>query len=138
MKTTHIIAGVLGAIAYLAQGFAMGFLLLNKAYAQYTNPGLSRGLDIDLGLIAIASLLISILFVFVFTNWKGGINGKKGAVAGAVIFILAGAAFDTATYASTNLYNSACIILYSAAGSLVGGMVVGGVVGWWLSRKKST
>lgn len=136
MNTKFFIAGIFGAIAYLIQGIALGFLFLNDAYAKFTNAGLSKGLDADLRLIVIASLLISFLFVYVFSNWRNGINGKKGAIAGASIFILAGGAFDTATFASTNLYNSGLIILYSAVGSLIAGAVVGGVIGWWLGRKK--
>lgn len=135
MNIKYFIAGLLGALAYLIQGFAMGFLFLNNAYEKYSNPGLSKGLDTDLLLIVVASLLISVLFVFIFSNWNNGITAKRGAVAGAIIFLLAGGAFDIATYASTNLYNSSFILLNSAAGSLVGGTIVGGVVGWWLSRK---
>lgn len=136
MNTKIFIAGIFGAITYLIQGIAFGFLFLNDAYAKFTNAGLSKGLDVDLRLIVIASLLISFLFVYVFSNWRNGINGKKGAIAGAFIFILAGGAFDTATLASTNLYSSGLIILYSAVGSLIAGAAVGGVIGWWLGRQK--
>ncbi len=138
MNKKFFIAGILGAIAYLIQGIAFGFLLLNKAYARFTNPGLSKGLDVDLRLIVISSLLISFLFVYVFSNWRENINRKNGSIAGAVIFILAGGAFDIATYASTNLYNSPLIVFYSAAGSVIGGAIVGGVIGWWLDRNKAS
>ncbi|MBK8226828.1 MAG: hypothetical protein IPK70_06595 [Flavobacteriales bacterium] len=137
MKLTarHMIATVLGALAYLIQGVAIGFLFLNHAYETCTNPGLSKGLEVDLRLIVVASLLISSLFVFAFAHWRDGITGRKGAIAGAIIFLLAGGAFDVATYASTNLYNSPLIIFYSAAGSIIGGAVVGAVTGWWLGRR---
>lgn len=136
MNTRYFTAGILGAIAYLIQGLASGFLFLNDAYAKFTNAGLSKGLDVDLSFIGMASLLISFLFVYVFSNWKNGINSKKGAIAGAIIFILAGGAFDIATFASTHIYNNALIILYSGAGSLIGGSVVGAVIGWWLGRNE--
>lgn len=134
MTSKHLIGVLLGALAYLIQGIAIGFLFLNHAYQTYSNPGQSKGMEVDLPLIVIASLLISSLFVFVFSNWKEGINWKKGVFAGAIIFLLAGAAFDVATYASTNLYNSSLIVFFSATGSLIGGAVVGGVIGWWLDR----
>lgn len=137
MTIKHLIGAILGALTYLIQGIAIGFLFLNQAYETYSNPGLSKGLEVDLTLIVVASVLISSLFVFVFSNWQDGINGKKGAIAGAIIFLLAGSAFDVATYASTNLYNSPNIIFFSAAGSLIGGAVVGGVTGWWLGRKQN-
>jgi membrane associated rhomboid family serine protease len=92
-------------------------------------------LEVDVRLIVVASIQIGSLFVFVFSNWKNGINGRTGAIAGAIIFLLAGSAFDAATYAPTNLYNSPIIIFLSAAGSLIGGTVVGCVTGWWLGRK---
>lgn len=133
----HLIAVLLGALAYLIQGIAIGFLFLNHAYEKYSNPGLSKGLEVDLRLIVVASLLISSLFVFVFSNWKEDINWKKGVFAGAIIFLLAGSAFDVATYASTNLYNSSLIVFFSAIGSLIGGAAVGGVIGWWLGKKQA-
>lgn len=135
MNSRVLIGGLLGALAYLFQGLAVGFLFLNDAYSKYTNPGLSKGLEVNLWLIALASILISFLLAYVFSNWRGGINTQKGAFAGAIIFVLACGAFDLATYASTNLYNGFGIIFLSAAGSLIAGAVVGGVVGWWLSRK---
>lgn len=135
MNTKILISGVLGAIAYVLQGLACGFLFLNDAYAKYTNPGLSKGMDVNLWHIILASLLISFLLAYIFSNWEGGINFKKGAIAGTIIFVLACGAFDVATYASTNLYNGFGIILFSAAGSIIAGAVSGGVVGWWLGRK---
>ena len=61
MNKKFFVAGILEAIAYLIQGIAFGFLLLNDAYAKFTNSGLSKGLDVDLRLIVISSLLISFL-----------------------------------------------------------------------------
>ena len=135
MNTKILISGILGAIAYVVQGIVVGFLFLNDAYAKYSNPGLSKGMDVNLWLIVLASLLISFLLAYIFSNWKSGINIKKGAIAGAIIFVLASGAFDVATYASTNLYNRFGIIFFSAAGSLIAGAVVGGTVGWWLGKK---
>ncbi|MBS1551147.1 MAG: hypothetical protein JST15_03640 [Bacteroidetes bacterium] len=137
MTLKLLIGALLGALAYLIQGIAIGFLFLNHAYETYSNPGQTKGLEVDLGLIVVSGLLISSLFVFVFSNWKEGINWKKGVFAGAIIFLLAGSAFDVATYASTNLYNSSLIVFFSAIGSIIGGAVVGGVIGWWLGRKQT-
>lgn len=133
MNKKIFIAGLLGSVAYLIQGWLVWNSPYKSLASQYFNPDTAK--QEDMILMIIGGLTIGFLYAYILSNWKGNINVKTGALAGAVIFLLSGLAFDLFTYASTTLYNGIAFLWVSAIASIVAGAIVGGVVGWWLGRK---
>ncbi|HRH66629.1 MAG TPA: hypothetical protein PLU53_10065 [Bacteroidia bacterium] len=133
MNKKIFLGSLFGAAAYLIQGWLVWSSPYKDLASQYFNPASAK--QEDMGLMMAGSLIIGFLYTYILSNWKGIITFKTGAFTGAVIFLLTGLAYDVFTYATTTLFNSIAFLWVSAAASIVAGVSVGGVVGWWLGRK---
>jgi hypothetical protein len=88
----------------------------------------------NMAFMIIANLLWGLTFAYILSNWSGQMNFSKGAVAGAIISILIGVAFDLYSLAMTTMMTSTTPVLINIGANLIVGGIVGGLVGWYLGR----
>ncbi|MBA3770166.1 MAG: hypothetical protein H0X08_06685 [Blastocatellia bacterium] len=79
--------------------------------------------------LVLANLTFAFLIAFIFERWAGIRTFATGAMAGAIIFFLTTLYVSFSMFAFFRLYKNYTPLLADAAGSIVLGALVGGVIG---------
>jgi len=132
MKSQKIlVSGIVGGIvSFLAGWLIYGVLLMDF---MSKNAGTATGVmraqtEMVWWAVCVGSLFYGFVLSYIFNRWANIVTAGKGAMAGAVIFLLYGIANDLIFYGTTNLNNLTGTVVDIAAGTVMG-LLVGATVG---------
>ncbi len=133
-------AGLLGPVVAFLLGFIVYGNLLSEFFVENSGgaSGVTRG-DDEMQWIPmiLGHITWGMLFAVVFGKWANISTFTTGAKTGALLGFLIGASFDLIQLGSTHIFNLTGIVVDIIVMTIVSA-IVGGTVGWFLGRNKTT
>ena len=138
MNNKVLLAGLIGGILYFLLGFLIWGLLLENMMADQMMPGLNRTEDSFQWLwLFIGNLFAGLLYAWILDKANAR-SFASGATVGAVFALLLALAMDLTMYGVSNIYTSFSGVIVDVIATVVVGVIMGGVIGWWYGRGRKT
>jgi uncharacterized membrane protein len=133
-------AGLVGAVVAFLLGFIVYGNLLTEFFVENSGSasGVMRG-DDEMQWIPmiLGHVTWGMLFAIIFGKWAKISTFATGAKAGALLGFLIGASFDLIQLGSTHIPNLTGIVVDIIVMTIVSA-IVGGTVGWFFGRNKTS
>ena len=133
MNSKMLIGGIIGGVIFFLLGFLIYGILM--ADSMTGAPCMREHDAVMLLWIGIGNLFSGFLLAYIFSKWASISTFGGGAMAGAVIGLLANLGSGFLMYGTTTMIADIGGVLMEAVIGAVMWGIAGGAVGWWLGKK---
>ncbi|MCB9250928.1 MAG: hypothetical protein H6605_00535 [Flavobacteriales bacterium] len=134
MKTSTIIAGIIGGIAFFIAGFLIYGMVLSGYMEENLNTGVSRPMEeMVWWSLVLSNLIWGYIYALIF-DWSGIKGWMAGLQKGAFLGLLINLSFGFGLYAMSTWYENLSAVAVDSIATAAMGAIGGAVVGWWLGR----
>ncbi len=136
MNNKFLVGGLIGGVASFLLGYLIYGMALNSMLSAETMAGVNKDMAaFSWPFLILGNLGFGFLYAYILTKSNTGGFGAAASM-GAVLGFLFALAFDSITYATTNIMTMKGICIDVVA-SLVMGLLVGGIIGAYLGKAKT-
>ena len=135
MNSKVLVGGILGGIGFFLLGYLLYGLLMKDAMAGCTSC--QRPMEeLNFPLLFVGNLFVAFAIAYAFSKMTGVSSFTSGAMTGGTLGLLMAIGYGSIGYATSTTFTSMTCVIYQVVIELIMWSVVGGIIGWWMGRKK--
>lgn len=138
MNNRVLIGGIIGGITFFLLGYLMYGMAFRDILEANTMNGVSRGEDeMQWAFLIIGNLTFGFLIAYILHK-ANAVGFSAGATVAGIVGLLFGIATNFSSYGTTNYYSGMTGVFVDIIIITVMCAMVGGVIGWWFGRDRTT